>query len=492
MTTVTTQLGEIEGRDRNGWQEFLGVRYAEAPVGRRRFAPPVPVTGWDGVYDATAYGTAAPQAARPEGGPLPGRDLRCDEDCLFLNVFTPAADDARRPVLFWIHGGAYTAGSGDAYHGGSFATTGDIVVVTINYRLGALGFMELGHLDPALTGSQNNGIRDQVAALQWVQDHIEHFGGDPDQVTICGESAGAGSVAAILGTPVADKLYHRVIAQSAPVSFAPTSTDHADLIVAEIGGGIDGLRAATPQQLLDAQVAVAEAQAVDREPMLIGGGRGGLRPALDSHTVTRHPVDAVRDLGPLAKPLLLGTNTDEGTLFGFYLTGEVTDEQLQTAVAEHSDDPDEVIATYRAAHPGESNRRLMVHMLTDTMFRTGSLQLASSQVEAGGDVWLYHFTWASQGFGGRLGAMHALEIPFVWNGDLDAWAAVMGEGQPWPDDLAERMHHAWIGFIRDGDPSHPGIGEWPNYDTTRRPTMEFGVTSGILEDPAGDKRTVWT
>jgi len=492
MTTVQTELGEIRGRARDGFHEFLGIRYAKPPTGDRRFAPPVPVDPWDGIQEATAYGTSAPQAPRLPGNPLPARDLRCDEDCLFLNVFTPSPDAHRRPVLFWIHGGAYTAGSGDAYHGGSFATQGDIVVVTINYRLGALGFMELGHLDPSLAGSQNNGIRDQITALQWVHDHIADFGGDPDRVTICGESAGAGSVAAILGAPAADHLFHQAIAQSAPVSFSPTTTDHADRVAAEIGDGIDGLRSATPDDLLDAQVAVAAAQAVGRPPMLIGGDGGGLRPALDAHTVTRHPVDGVRDLGPLAKPLMIGTNVDDGSLFAFYLTGDIDDAAFRTAVAHHADDPDQVIEAFRAEYPDESNRRLMGRMLTDTMFRLGSLQLADTQTEGGGEVFVYLFSWASLGFGGRLGAMHALEIPFVWNGDLEPWAPILGEGSPWPDDLSQRMHRAWIAFIREGNPSDDAIGEWPRYDTERRPTMEFGDTSGILDDPFGSLRVSWT
>ena len=238
MTTVETRLGPIRGRERNGVHQFLGIRYAEPPTGVRRFAPPVPVGGWDGVYDATHFGTSAPQVSRAASSPLPGSEIRWDEDCLFLNVYSPAPDHAGRPVLFWIHGGSYTFGSGDAYNGGSFATRGDIVVVTVNYRLGVFGFMELGHLDPALAGSQNNGIRDQITALQWVHDHIEYFGGDPDQVTISGESAGAGSVAAILGAPAADHLYHRAIAQSPPVSFPRTTTDQGDLIIDAVGGGI--------------------------------------------------------------------------------------------------------------------------------------------------------------------------------------------------------------------------------------------------------------
>lgn len=152
--TVSTALGDIVGRAHDGYHSFRGIRYAKAPIGDRRFAAPVPVDPWPGTLAATAYGASAPQPAQRSGNPLPGRDVEWDEDCLFLNIFTPETDDARRPVLFWIHGGGYTAGSGDPYNGGSFATQGDIVVVTVNYRLGVFGFLELGHLDPALAGSR--------------------------------------------------------------------------------------------------------------------------------------------------------------------------------------------------------------------------------------------------------------------------------------------------------------------------------------------------
>lgn len=492
MPTVETSLGSIQGRERDGVEQYLGIRYAQAPVGDLRFRAPVPVEPWDGAYDATRLGTCAPQAPRAADSPLPSRDIVCDEDCLFLNVYTPGSDDARRPVLFWIHGGAYTRGSGDTTDGTSFAARGDIVVVTINYRLGALGFMELGHLDETLSGSQNNGIRDQITALKWVHDHIAAFGGDPEQVTICGESAGAGSVMAVLASPSADALFHRAISQSAPAGFREAEPGAAEDLLSHLGGGgLDRLRTASVDELVEAQEAAAAAGAGDgRRIVLFGNSGRGFRPAVDGHTVTRTAVDAVAAAGAAAKPLMVGTNLDEGTLFSFSLPGDITDDEVRVAVKAHADDADAVFDAFAAAYPGDSNRRRMVHMQGDTMFRLPSLRFADAQIASGGGaVYTYLFTFQAEGFGGRMGAMHALEIPFVWNQDLSAWGALVGDADP--GDLADRMHRAWIAFVRSGDPNHDGIPQWPAYDSDRRPTMEFGPTSRVLDDPAGSTRAAW-
>lgn len=493
MAEVVTKLGAIRGRERNGIQQFLGIPYAAPPTGSARFRAPAPPTPWGGTRDATALGASAPQPPPIEGNPLPRREVRWDEDCLFLNVYTPAADARRRPVLVWIHGGAYVQGSGDLYDGTSFAERGDIVVVTVNYRLGAFGFMELGHLDPALTGSQNNGIRDQIASLRWVRDHIACFGGDPDCVTVSGESAGAGSVMALLAAPEADDLFHRAIAQSAPAGFGALEPGAAERYLEALGGdGIDTLRTATADEILDAQKKLAAASQARTGISLFGNGGPGHRPVIDGHTVTRSAVEAVEIAGENGRPILIGTNLDEGTLFSFHLPKDVTDQQMRAAVAAHTDEPDAVLAAFAEAHPDASNRRRMVHMNGDTMFRTPSLRVVDAQVDSGGPpVFVYLFTWKSQGFGGAMGAMHALEIPFVWNMDRKPWAALLGEGDPAPPDLADRMHEAWIAFTRTGDPNHDGLPAWPAYDTQRRPTMEFGDTIGIVDDPGGDTRASW-
>ncbi len=486
---VETTLGTIRGRERGGVEQYLGIRFAQPPVGDLRFRAPQPVEPWDGVYDATRLGPCAPQTERAPGGPLPERTVVWDEDCLFLNVYTPAADDRRRPVLFWIHGGAFVRGAGANTDGTSFAMRGDLVVVTVNYRLGALGFMELGHLDAALAGSQNNGIRDQLLALNWVHDHIAAFGGDPDRVTICGNSAGAGSVLALLATPAADHLFHQAVTQSAPAVMDTADPTLAERMLRELGGrGLEDLRAADPERILEAQEVVSNGTG-ERRVVLPSRSRGGFRAAVDAHTVTRQPAEAVARPGA-GKPLLLGTNADEGPLFSFALPRDITDDEMYAAVGEHTGDPAGVIAAYAAANPGVDNRRLMVDMLGDRLFLLPSLEVADAQARTGeAPVFTYLFTWKSEGFDGFMGAMHALEIPFVWNLGLQAWAAVVGGADP--GDLAQRMHTAWIAFVRTGDPNHAGLPHWPAYDTDRRPTMEFGSTSVILDDPNAGTRTGW-
>ncbi|MEZ5167512.1 MAG: carboxylesterase family protein [Acidimicrobiales bacterium] len=488
MTLVETSLGTLRGRERGGVHQFLGIPYAAPPIGDRRFRAPAPPSPWDGVLDATRLGRVAPQPQAAPDGPLPSRVVDWAEDCLFLNVYTPAPDDDRRPVLVWIHGGAYVRGSGDNTDGTSFAREGDLVVVTLNYRLGAFGFMELGHLDPELAGSGNNGIRDQIAALRWVHEHIARFGGDPERVTVCGESAGAGSVMALLAAPAADGLFHQAISQSAPAGLGRDEGATAAAILDQLGGGLAGLRAADAAEILAAQEAVAAADAAALGTSLLGSSGRGLRPVIDDLTVTRGPAEAVRADG--SRPLLLGTNADEGTLFSFYLPrghrGRTTSRGRGPCRRSRPGD-----RRVRAAHPDDSIRRSMVRMLGDTMFRTSSLQVAGAQVDAGGTVFVYRFTWAAPGFGGRLGSMHALEIPFVWKQDMAAWSALVGD-DGWPPDLADEMHQAWIAFTRTGDPSHAGIGGWPRYDTTRRPTMEFGSTTGVVDDPDGLTRAAWT
>jgi len=492
--TVRTKTGALVGRIRDGVHEFLGVPYAAPPVGDLRFRAPQPATPWEGIHDATHLGASAPQIDRDPGSPLPATGYVTDEDCLFLNVYTPSPDDHARPVLVWIHGGSYMTGRGATVDGGPFARNGDIVVVSINYRLGLLGFMELGHLDPTLAGSHNNGIRDQIAALRWVQDNIAAFGGDPERVTIAGESAGAGSVMALLCSPAADGLYHQAISQSAPAAFMPPSTDMADAVLDLAGiDDVAGLRALPATTIIDIQRQLAKSaeRAAVETPLLPGSARRGIRPAIDGLTLTRSPQEAVAQR---SIPLLLGTNLDEGTLFGFHLPKSIDDDSLHQLVSDHAAEPAAVIDAFRAEQPDADNRTLALSMIGDTLFRTSSLRVADAAVEAGTPVFTYLFEWQSTEFNRFFGAMHALEIPFVWQADLDGaaagWQRIMGPVGSWPAELSDNMHHAWIGFVREGNPTHAAIGDWPRYDETR-PTMVFGDTTRLATDPRGATRAAW-
>ena len=304
MTTRTTAHGTIEGVERAGVEQYRGLRYGEAPVGALRFRPPVPARqwqdGWHGTLDATKFGNRAmqPPMSAVFGGAGPGDN---DEDCLFLNVFRPVGGGDDLPVVCWIHGGSYTTGSANDYNASILAAQGDVVVVAINYRLGVFGFLDVSPLDASYAGSAANGISDQILALEWIRDHVADFGGDPGNVTIIGESAGAGSVLGIMAAPCADGLYHRAVANSPGginvAARGPWAERLADAVGAE-GAPLERLLAASAQELLDAQLSLQFA--------------GG---TIDGTVVTRHPVDAIRERGAAGVPLVVGTNLDEGTLF---------------------------------------------------------------------------------------------------------------------------------------------------------------------------------
>jgi para-nitrobenzyl esterase len=395
--------------------------------------------------------------------------------------------------MVWIHGGAYTIGSGDLYDGRHLARRGDVVVVTINYRLGVLGWLALDHLDSSLAGSGNNGIRDQIEALRWVRDNISSFGGDPGNVTLFGESAGGGSIGALLGAPDADGLYHKAIIQSGPVAIAPLYKPEffADALLDALdsaGGGIDAFRRADPAQLVQAQVDVGSLEQFgrDRDHAIDGSGIG-LRPSVDGVVVHASPLEVVTARGSANVPLLIGTNLDEGTLFLLLLPTDITDDELLAALPETVTDRAAIAESYAARTTG---RRLVVDLMTDTVFLVPALRLADAQAATGAPVWTYLFTWPTPVFGGLLGATHALELPFVWGQIEDpAWQAFVGDDPP--AALAGAMQEAWLAFAHTGDPNVAGAVPWPRYDLATRRTLEFGETVRVVDDPSKERRELW-
>ena len=493
MATATTPLGRVTGVDLDGVERYAGIRYAKPPVGDRRFRAPEPVEPWDGTYGATDFGPSAPQPPPMPGSFLAEGELRTDEDCLFLNVYTPRADGGRRPVMVWIHGGAYTIGSGDMYDGSRLARRGDVVVVTLNYRLGVLGWLALDHLDPGLAGSGNNGIRDQIEALRWVRDNISAFGGDPGNVTIFGESAGGGSIGALLGAPDADGLYHKAIIQSGPVAIAPAHKPEllTDALLEALGapaGGLAAFRQADPAQLVEAQTAIGALERFGRDrDHAVDGSGGGLRPSVDGVVVHASPIEVVTARADENVPLLIGTNLDEGTLFSLLLPTDVTDDELVAALPESVTDRQAIADGYAGRTTG---RRLIVDLMTDTVFLVPSLRLADAQAATGAPVWTYLFTWPTPVFGGLLGATHALELPFVWDLiDEPAWRAFVGEDPP--RALVTAMQDAWLAFARTGDPNVAGAVPWPRYDLATRPTLELGEVVRLVNDPSKERRELW-
>ncbi|MDP7351722.1 MAG: carboxylesterase/lipase family protein [Acidimicrobiales bacterium] len=483
-----TACGTVRGRHRRGVQLFAGIPYAEPPVGDRRFAPPTPHDSWDGTRDALRFGKAAPQ--------LPGEGLTnrvllaWDEDCLTLNVVTPAADDARRPVYVWIHGGAYQHGQGATpwYDGTSFAIRGDIVVVTINYRLGALGFCHLSpHLGDRFASAGVNGFLDQLAALGWVRDNIAAFGGDPDRVTVGGESAGAFSVCNVLASPHAAGLVHRAIAQSG-AAHNTHDPESGKEISAQFLTALGEPNAAELLEIGADRILEAQQQVIVERSTRPSHGPEPFYPVWGHEALPRAPHELIADGAGSEVALLTGTNEDEMALWG--VTG-LSEDRVHRYTARMSPDADAVLACYRQRLSDVEAGWVACAIATDRVFRVPAIRLAENRHANGAATWMYRFSWDSRAFEGQFGAAHALEIPFTFNTlDGPGTDVFLGEG-PRPDALAETMHDSWIAFIRHGDPSTSALGDWPPYEPDHRLVMDLDDECGLLADPESDEREIW-
>src|SRR3954471_8315855 len=487
MATVETTTGAVQGRVKDGILDFRGIPYAAPPVGDLRFRPPQPVQPWSRALDATRFGPMAPQnqGAMETMFGAPPRPM--DEDCLTLNVWTPACDEGKRPVMVWIHGGAFLYGTGATpwYDGRSFARD-DVVLVTINYRLGALGFL---HVD----GQGNNGILDQVAALEWVRDNIAAFGGDPGNVTAFGESAGAMSVGTLLGLPAAKGLFVKAIPESGAAHSARPVEEAEELahnFLAELGidpgpTAVDRLRELPAAALLEAQGKV-----VERE--MSAGGRGlPFSPVVDGVVLPEAPIEAIGKGQAAGVNVLVGTTRDEWRLFSMMdpaianLDDDGAARRLAGMVRDKSRAP-EVVTYYRSTRPDATVSDIWSEIGTEVIFRIPAIRLAEKQSALGNDVYMYRFDYATPVFGGVLGACHALEIPFVFE-SLDAGAEMfVGPLNTDLRTLARRMHESWVAFARTGQPAADGLPDWPRYTADRRSTMLFDLEPSVVDDPAGD------
>ena len=491
MTVVETTSGKVEGARRDGHLAFYGIPFAADAGGANRFRAPQPVTGWGGVRTAQAIGLAARQTTHP----IPGFAASGPqgEDCLNLNVFTPAVDGAR-PVLFWIHGGGFTHGTGsDAlYDGGALVRRGDVVVVTINYRLGAFGYLSLEEHLPGRGLAANAGQLDQVAALEWVRDNIAAFGGDPANVTLFGESAGSMAVGALLAMPAAGGLFRRAIMQSGAGRAA------APARAAEVTAGLLGelgLQQDEAEKLLtmpDDDILGAQTRLVGR---MRNVGQLPFGPVIDAATLPASPIEAIRTGRAAKAPLVIGTNRDEYRLFAATVQREepgetrLLSEVLALLPGATEADAVALVEAYRASRRDcglpATNLDIGDAIRGDVIFRAPAMQLAEARCEQGEEVFAYLFTYASPARRGALGACHALELPFVF-GTLDAPTQDRFAGRgPEVERLSANMQEAWLGFARSGEPAHEGIGAWDRYAPGRRPTMLFDRASGQAEDPLG-------
>lgn len=499
---VTTSYGVLRGLERDGLQVFRGIPFAAPPTGDRRFLPPVPPEPWGGVRDATAFGPMSVQVASGVTALLGDDADGSDEDCLHLNITTPGCDDLRRPVMVWIHGGGYINGSGSTafYDGASLAARGDVVVVTLNYRLGALGFLWLGDLDDRYRSSGVNGLLDQIAALEWVRDEIAAFGGDPDNVTIFGESAGAMSVSTLLAMPRARGLFHRAIAQSGAAhnTFTPAmGSAMTEQFMANLGvDELHGILAASADDIAQAALKV-EAKLFD-DPSGLGGPTGialamAFQPVVDGHHLPTSPLLAARSGDVADVPFLTGTNLDEWNLFALMSPGGLDEPKLLERLERIFGVGHPVRDTYAADRPDATPTDLWNAVLTDATFRIPAIRLVEALGATSSPRWQYLFTWPTPAFGGVVKSCHALEIPFVF-GVLDGPGAEFFLGSPIGPELrrlSATMQDVWIAFARHGDPSIAGLPDWPAWNDVDRPTMRFDVECELLRDPMADERRLW-
>jgi para-nitrobenzyl esterase len=496
---VTTSYGTLRGTEEGGVSVFRGIPYARLPVGLLRFRTPERPEPWTDERDATRFGPAAPQAQSPIGDLLGISVTETDEDCLSLNVWTPAMDDGRRPVMLWLHGGAFVIGAGSqgSYNGARLSRRGDVVVVTINYRLGALGFLR----SEALGSTGNEAILDQVAALEWVRDEIAAFGGDPNNVTEFGESAGSVSIGALLLMPRARGLFHRAIMQSGSLDLFTTpkrAEAVAHAVLADLG--IDPADAARLREFPVEEVLAAQNRATPRSAGV------SYAPIADGESIPEAPFEAVARGDAADVPLLIGTNLDEMKLYRFMdpKANTLDDAGLQArceaAVPGVGTDgvphATRLLETYRNARAvrGQSMTPpdLWFAISTDQIFRHGATRLAELRSSYAAPVYAYLFTWQSQGHDGVLGAGHALDIPFVF-GALDdpSLGALVGD-TPEARALSERMQDAWIAFARTGNPATEHLPPWPAYEPSHRTTMIFGEEVAAVDAPYEPERAFWS
>ncbi len=502
MSIVQTQYGRVESVRANGLHAFLAVPFAAPPVGELRWRAPVAPTPWTGVRQAADFSTQSWQPALEGMGPLQfafnAEGGERHEDCLYLNVWTPGLDNRKRPVLVWIHGGGFSGGTGGTpiYDGTALAKRGDAVVVTINYRLGALGFVNLNEVTGGrVPATGNEGLLDQVKALEWVRDNIEAFGGDPDRVTIFGESAGGMSVGALMAFAPAAGLFHRAIPQSGACSTAQP-LDKA----AEIGEGLLELAG------VSVNASAGELLALDPERLVeagtaVGAKFGGamvFQPCIDGAQMTDMPLDAVAAGSADGIPVMVGATRDEWKLFtampGF--PAPDNDAALGQFLAGRIDDPQAVISAYRSAREGRGEAAdaatLFAAIETDRVFRIPAIRLGETLAARNQDSFQYVFTWESPWDGGKLGSPHAIDIGFVFGTHaLSAGSAeFFGSGDA-ADALAGHVQDAWLAFAADGDPRTEALKDWEPYAPDTRATALFGDPVSIASDPWGEERAVW-
>jgi para-nitrobenzyl esterase len=481
---VATTNGPVRGRTDAGVAVFKGLRYG-ANTAPRRFRPPLPPTPWTAPAAALAYGQASPQ-----GGSEPDQS----EDCLFLNVWSPGLDDERRPVMVYIHGGAYSTGSGSSplYDGTRLARRNDVVVVTLNHRLGPFGYAYIARLaGPPFLDSGNAGQLDLILALQWVRDNIASFGGDPGRVMVLGQSGGGAKIATMMATPAAAGLFHRAATMSGQQVTASgpwNATRRAEVFLDALGLPRDRTADAAT---LPVETLLRAAEATD--PVL-GFGSLYFGPVLDDRSLQRHPFYPDAPAQSAHIPMIIGNTHDETRAFlgndpaNYALTwddlpGKMTAREFRIDVA-----PEPVIAAYRAIYPAYSPSDVFFAATTAARSWRGAIIEAEARAAAGTPAFVYQLDWTSPMEGGLRGAMHTDDIPLALDNVTATGTRARG---PTAQPMADRLSRAFVALARGGDPDHPGLPTWSPYDLTRRQTMIMDEPPRMEDDPRGAERRLF-
>ncbi len=483
---VETAHGRVRGYLADGVYGFRGIPYGADTSGPNRFMPPRPPEAWTSVRDTVELGLRAPQ---PQDWRIPefsvnDRAEPAGEDCLRINVWTPGLGDAgRRPVMVWLHGGGFSAGSAgfEQYDGANLARKHDVVVVGVNHRLNGFGFMYLAEIGgERYRDSGNVGMLDVVAVLEWIRDNIDRFGGNPGTVTVFGQSGGGGKVSTLYGMPMAQGLFHRGIAMSGSrvrSTMPDNATAAARRVMERLGVmSVDALQQVEWRALRDAIQAA-------------GGGWG---PVVDDSVLPAHPFDPEASLLSASVPLMIGSTETETTWSTGQLYDNLSDAELladvrrvlQTTESQAA----EVVALYRRNRPEASNLDLWLILESDSAgFRTGTDTQAVRKARQGtANVYRYYFQWYSPVRDGQLRSMHTMDIPFVFE-NVEIASTLLGTG-PDLQPLADQMSASWVSFARTGNPNNPLIPEWRPFTEDVKATMVFNTETRAVDDPYGAEK----